>query len=136
MQPTQIAIVHQYMDMITTYLDYIASNVTTDEILPYGCCAYFSVFEDAVKDLHRLCDPITGPETAEWTMNLVRTITYDMIDLGCGKYSSTQACLTHQPQAMRVFTDMSTPRSKIKPQPYTPIVPALAIIKRLDSADS
>ncbi|KAI1288468.1 hypothetical protein HDE_09330 [Halotydeus destructor] len=129
MQPHQLHIVHQYMDLVTTYMDYIHENVTLDEIIPYICCSYFKVFEDAKHDLKQFCQ---GEDTVDFFLNQVRSLSSDMIDIGCGKYATVQSCEDNLPQAMKVFSDLGTPLSKVQPKDYSPVVPAIKIIKRLD----
>lgn len=132
MKPDQISAVHMYMDMITMYIDHIAHNVSDSEMIPFMCCSYFKVFEEAERDLHNYCDNVTGPETVEYIMGMVKATSADMIDLGCGKYSSVANCKVNLKQGMKLMEEMATPRSKIRNYGYSPVVPSVKVLQRLD----
>lgn len=132
MQPEQLTLIHRYVDIITNYIEYIADNVTTEEIIPYGCCAFFKVFEEAKRELHTYCDKLTGPDTVDYVLGLIKTMTSDMIELGCGKYSSVVNCNLHLPAAMKIYVELVTPMEKVPRRTYSPVVPSVRILKRLD----
>lgn len=132
MQPEQLSTIHNYMDIITTYIEFIADNVTDNEVIPYMCCSYFKVYEDAERDLHGLCDKLTGPDTAEYIMGMVKSMSADMIDMGCGRYNSVKNCNTNFADGMKVMKDMISPPNEIKKWGYSPIVPSIRMLKRLD----
>lgn len=120
------------MDVITTYLEYIVQKVETNEVIPYICCSYFKTFEDAKLALHNFCDQVTGPETVDYALGLVKAMSSDMIDIGCGKYASVASCNQHLPEAMKKFSELSTPLEKVPKWDYSPVVPSVKILKRLD----
>lgn len=132
MQPEQLSVVHKYMDMITMYIEYIADNVTDSEVIPYMCCSYFKVYQDAERDLHGYCDKLTGPETVDYIMGMVKSMSADMIDMGCGRYASVKSCEANFAHGMKIMKEMVTPISKVKPRQYSPIVPSVRVLKRLD----
>jgi len=132
MKPEYLSVLHQYLHMITGYLEYIERNVTANEIIPWSCCAYFKVSQEAEKQLHNYCDAVTGPDTPKFVMDLLKSFTYDLIDIGCGKYTTTEQCNTLLPEAMRVYEELGDV-TKVVPKDYSPVVPAIGIIKRMDT---
>lgn len=133
MRPEQLSTVHMYMDMITMYIDYIAKNVSDSQVIPFMCCSYFKVYEDAERDLHSYCDSVTGPETVDYILGMVKATSADMIDMGCGRYSSVKNCKTHFSDGMKIMDEMITPKSKIKKMEYSPVVPSVRVLQRLDT---
>ena len=134
MKPEHLSVLHQYMHMVTGYLEYIERNVTTNDIIPWACCAYFKFSEEAEKQLHNYCDDVTGPQTAKFVMDLTKSFTYDLIDIGCGKYTTTAQCKQSLPEAMKVYEELGD-ISKVVAKDYSPVVPAIKIVKRMDQEE-
>ena len=126
----------QDMQMIRRILDqgtvtslYVLKNVATTRIIPWGCCAFMTVFEDGKKSVDDFCKDRTGNETGDFFMNFMKSAATDLLEIGCRKYSSTQVCNQNLPEAMTVFQELLS--GDIPHQKYSPIIPLVEIARRL-----
>jgi hypothetical protein len=83
--------------------------------------------------IKNLCHDVTGPETLEYVISLFNKAVSEVVDLGCGKYSSTAKCQALLPESVQVYHDLVTPESKVTPQRTSFLVPLIRITKDLDS---
>lgn len=129
LQPEQLTIIHGLLDKLVTYMDFAVANTSDTHIIPYTCCSYFKVFEEAQTVLTKTCVPITGPETVEYVLGLINTIAAEPIELGCGRYDSVRNCKQNLPEAMEVYE-----RLPVVSKGYSIIIPLLGLFERLDAS--
>ena len=147
-KPQNLPVLHSVVDRITLTLEYIAKNVTDDnQILPYMCCAFYTFYQQTQIIVDGLCLNTTGPDTSQFVINLIKAVVTDALDLGCGKFGSYKKCQENLPQGIQVFNSIFTQDSSshhshadnsetsvMVSQPnYSPVIPMIAISKRLDS---
>ena len=157
-KPQNLPVLHSVIDRITMTLEYIQFNVTNDnDILPYMCCAFYTFYRQTRVIVDNMCMNTTGPETSTFIINIIKAIVTDALDLGCGRFGSYKKCQENLPQGVQVFNDIFSLNhtghaidnnqhhshddkqkgpidvvvsSQAK---YSPVIPMIAISKRLDS---
>lgn len=136
-KPTNLAVLHAVMDKITHTLEYIEKNTTDIQIIPYMCCAFYTFYRETQMIVDNMCLNTTGPGTSEFIINLIKAIVTDALDLGCGQYGSYKKCTDNLPDGIRIFTQIfqhdAFSNSTYAVPPYSPVIPMIAISKRLDS---
>lgn len=110
---------------------YVLQNVPADQVIQWGCCGFFKMFEDGKKSIDKLCAKRTGPDTGKWIMNLVMKSAADLLELGCLRYSSVKSCKQHLPQAIETFEALTG--GEIPDQKYSPVIPLIEIARKLGS---
>lgn len=126
---SDMRVIRNILDEGTLASLYILKHVSSKEIVPWGCCAFMKVFEDGKSKVDNLCRDRTGNETGQFFMDFMKSAATDVLELGCRKYSSTQACDKNLPEAMGVFNQLIS--GHIPAQKYTPILPLIEIARRL-----
>jgi hypothetical protein len=86
------------------------------------------VYDRLEESLRKLCNPaVTPQQTSEFFFNSISQVVSDAIDLGCGQYSSKEACDRKNKQAMKLFrSPQFDPASRIDF-----LTPLLEIAKRI-----
>ncbi|KAI1306057.1 hypothetical protein HDE_01242 [Halotydeus destructor] len=130
--PEHIVVFHDNLDIVTNFVDHVAANVSTNDIIPNMCCAYFTAFDKTFREFNRIC---SRPEAVDFFVGLVKTVASDFLDMGCGRYSSPQSCYAHLPEAMAIFDRIAKPGNLKRSPGYSPMVPLVKIMQRLDLPD-
>jgi hypothetical protein len=150
-KPENLPVLHSVVDRITMTLEYIAKNVTDDNrILPYMCCAFYTFYRQTKIIVDNMCLNKTGPETSHFIINIIKAVVTDALDLGCGKFGSYKKCQDNLPEGVQVFNDIFSTSINFShhhhihdqtnetmfeksAEKYSPVIPMIAISKRLDS---
>ncbi|KAI1306058.1 hypothetical protein HDE_01243 [Halotydeus destructor] len=125
----QLQLVQRYMDTVTVFVEHVEAKVDSHQMIPWICCAYFTIYEQAKEQLYNLCPQ---PKTVDFFLNIVKSVATDLVDIGCGQYSTPTSCRKHLPEAMAVFDKLSDP-TKLRSPGYSPVIPLVSIMKKLDA---
>ncbi|KAI1306056.1 hypothetical protein HDE_01241 [Halotydeus destructor] len=129
-EPDTIQAIQKYMDIVTNFADHVVANVTTQEIIPSLCCTYFTVLEMGTKEFTQICG---RPKAVEFFVSIVKSVATDLVDIGCGKFSTPDSCYRLLPETMAVFDRIVRPENlKLSPG-YTPMIPLVKLMRKLDS---
>jgi hypothetical protein len=117
-------------------MEYISIHVPVNEILPHMCCAAHKIATEAEKMLKVLCASKTGDFSRSYVTQLIRSMSGETLDLGCGRYANLDSCQIIMPEYMNLIQRNwnIVERNKTK-FAYSPMVPLLNVMKRLDSDD-
>ena len=136
-KPENLAVLHSVVDKITHTLEFIQKNTTEDQIIPYMCCAFYTFYRETQIIVDNMCLNTTGPGTSEFIINIIKAIVTDALDLGCGQYGSFKKCQDNLPTSVQIFASIFQHdkylNSTYPVPPYSPVIPMIAISKRLDS---
>ncbi|KAI1306055.1 hypothetical protein HDE_01240 [Halotydeus destructor] len=131
-QPEHLQVLHRYLDLVTNLADHVARNVTSNEMIPNLCCIYFTVYDRAIKEMSQICG---RPAAIEFFIGIIKSVATDLVDIGCGKLSTPQSCYANLPKAMALFDRMSRPENVKRSPGYSPMVPLVKIMHKLDAPE-
>lgn len=127
----QLNSVFQIMHKITAEIDYVSKNTPIQRLLPNMCCGYHKTMHDVSVMLDGMCPTQV---TKIYILNLVHSIFGDVLDVGCGKYSSDGECRKLIPDDMAIIDNIANEVEKNNTVfDHSPIVPLLTVMERLDS---
>lgn len=98
---------HRCMEVAIIKMETISNGTTAEEQIPMACCVFHSLRECIVQQITHHCRGVTNETlTAKYFDSVLQGAMGDLLDLACGKYSSTTACARHLPTAMKRFDTM------------------------------
>jgi hypothetical protein len=136
-KPENLRVLHSVVDKITHTLQYIEKNTTDVQIIPYMCCAFYTFYHETQIIVDNMCLNVTGAETSEFVINIIKAAVTDALDLGCGQYGSYKKCTENLPEGVQIYTQIfqqnAYMNSTLDVPTFSPVIPMIAIAKRLDS---
>lgn len=98
---------HRCMEVAIIKMETISNSSAPEEQIPMACCVFHSLRECIVHQITHHCRGVTNETlTAKYFDSVLQGAMGDLLDLACGKYSSTTACARYLPAAMKRFETM------------------------------
>ena len=114
------------LDKAAKTLDYIVEQSDLNNMMSKLCCTYQHTMSFVDADTRPWC-----PKGASFVEKIVSGIFGDAIDLGCGQFSNMNSCLKKFPDMMETFAQ--TFENYTERHDYSPLIPALRILNKLDT---
>lgn len=114
---------------VTTLFESVTQFQEMNDFLPAVCCGIRHMITASRKDLAKICARKTGPESADYFVNLVYTPMAEAVDMLCSGFRTVPDCETKAP---RVNSMIKKALNEVKTYNHTAIVPMVSILARLD----
>ncbi|KAI1305793.1 hypothetical protein HDE_01357 [Halotydeus destructor] len=122
------------VEKMTVMLNYVATNVSSEEVIPWTCCAYFKAYEKIERQIKNNCAPMPTPQsTIDFFITGWKKSVSEAIDLACGQYSSLQSCEQRLPKATNVFKSLIPNDLPVGRQSTTFLTPMIRIAHKMDA---
>ena len=116
------------MGKLTKSLYYAARNVSRDKIVIHACCALHKSYEEIPQAIATMCAPKpTSPETISFFKGLIKKVVGDILEMGCGRFSSLEYCDSNLMEGMAQIRSLVT-REDIETPKTSFIVPLMEFI--------
>jgi len=120
------AIAFGLLDKLAAIMDEINDNATTTEIFPSLCCSVKLTRQHVSTTVQELC-----PQLAVLLDEVIQGLFGEVLDMGCGRWHKPNVCDEKIPERMEQFRYRLYNTNDSSP--YSPLIPVLGILKRLDS---
>lgn len=107
-------------------------NVHVEALIGSACCAFQVLAKDSKEMVGKLCNPLTGMQTGEFVVNLVRSFMNSALDISCGKHKSIEVCTELMAQEVALYKQLMMQGMR-KEFPFSPITPMIQILNILDT---
>ncbi|KAI1286025.1 hypothetical protein HDE_11301 [Halotydeus destructor] len=118
-------------DKVSALLEHVGTTSSADDLMGPLCCVYHHYTTYAPVVVQAACPGQDTTKMANVTLNLLKSMFDDTIDLGCGPMSSLAACEARIPgltgQMRTVFDGVNSSYKT------SPLIPLLNILDKLDS---
>jgi hypothetical protein len=114
---------------VTTLFESLMKLQEMSDFLPGICCGARHMISASRKDLAKICAAKTGPESADYFVNLVYTPMSDAVDLICSGFRALSDC---EAKAAKVNAMIRKTLNEVKTYNHTAIIPMVSLLNRLD----
>ncbi|KAI1294743.1 hypothetical protein HDE_06046 [Halotydeus destructor] len=118
-------------DKVAAIVDHVANDSDTEVLLPNICCAVHFAIAQADPVFKQACPGHDISQMSETTLNLIRSMFDDVMDLGCGGARDFGVCKQKYGQVTRqvgrIWARTNSAHSS------SPLIPLFHVLDRLDS---
>lgn len=124
------SMIRDILDKGTVMSMYVLERVPLKDLIPWGCCGFYTMFDVGKQLVDHYCHDKTGNETGNFVMHFMKSAANELLDFACRpKYDSVENCEKNSPSAMKILRQLTS--GEVPRQKYSPIIPLIKIAERL-----